>query len=260
MWVKMLCLLGTTFARGSKGNSWEELEASRCSGTLSSNNQCLNSCSQSGTPCNSPLRNSSSSFLFVISISVDSCHEFPPANESSLAFSLLLVAGISVSVTVSCDGDVGEVDVVEQLVDKPGTANGTWFDVSQWIFLPFLMRCGFWPLVQWELYANYSQSFPYERTAGVFSRSITVTPIHGRIPLPLLLLALRRWLSLPSSEFSISSRSPIRLCEGLSCWPCACLLRNLPRTLFLRGLMWMRPAWSTPQKVNRMWLCLPFWA
>ena len=40
-------------------------------------------------------------------------------------------------------------------------------------------------------------------------------PIHGRIPLPLLLLALRRWLSLPSSDFSISSRSPIRLCQGL---------------------------------------------
>ena len=32
----MLCVPDTTFARGSEGNSWEELEASRCSGTLSS--------------------------------------------------------------------------------------------------------------------------------------------------------------------------------------------------------------------------------
>ena len=44
-WVKMLCLLDPTFARGSKGNSWEELEVARCSGTLSSTNPCLNSCS-----------------------------------------------------------------------------------------------------------------------------------------------------------------------------------------------------------------------
>ena len=47
---KMLCLLGTTFARGSKSNSWEELEISRCSGTHSSTNPCSNSYSQSGTP------------------------------------------------------------------------------------------------------------------------------------------------------------------------------------------------------------------
>ena len=33
-WVKMLCLPDTTFARGSEGNSWEELEASRFSGTF----------------------------------------------------------------------------------------------------------------------------------------------------------------------------------------------------------------------------------
>ena len=46
-WANMLCLLGTTFARGSKGNSWEELEASRCSRTLASTNPSLSSCSQS---------------------------------------------------------------------------------------------------------------------------------------------------------------------------------------------------------------------
>ena len=56
---------------------------------------------------------------------VDSCHEFPRADDSSLVLSLLLDAGISVSVTVSCDEDVGEVDEVEELVEKPSTTNGT---------------------------------------------------------------------------------------------------------------------------------------
>ena len=46
-------------------------------------------------------------------------------DESSLAFSRLLVAGISLSVTVFCDEDVREVDEVEELVVKPGTTNGT---------------------------------------------------------------------------------------------------------------------------------------
>ena len=47
-------------------------------------------------------------------------------------------------VTVSCSEDVGEVgeDEVEELVDRPGTTNGTQFAVLQSNFLPFLMRCG----------------------------------------------------------------------------------------------------------------------
>ena len=60
----------------------------------------------------------------MLSISADLRIEFPDADESSLAFSLL-VAGLSVSVTVSFDEDVGEYDEVEELVDKPGTTNGT---------------------------------------------------------------------------------------------------------------------------------------
>ena len=42
-------------------------------------------------------------------------------------------------VTVSCDEDVGEVgeDELEELVDRPGTMNGTSFAVLQSIFLPF---------------------------------------------------------------------------------------------------------------------------
>ena len=44
---------------------------------------------------------------------------------NSLVLSLLLLAGISVSVTVSCDEDVGQVGEEEELVDKPGTTTGT---------------------------------------------------------------------------------------------------------------------------------------
>ena len=101
------------------------MEVSRFPGTLSSTNPCWNCYGQSGTPCNSPLGNPSSSFKFGFSISVDSCHDFPRADESSLAFELPLVTGISMSVTVSGDEDVGEIDEVEELVDKPGTMNGT---------------------------------------------------------------------------------------------------------------------------------------
>ena len=60
-WVKRLCLLCTTFARRSEGNSWAELEASRCSGTLSSTRLSLNEF---------PRTSSLSSFLFSFSVSV----------------------------------------------------------------------------------------------------------------------------------------------------------------------------------------------
>ena len=87
------------------------------------------------------------------------------------SYSLLSVAGFSVLITVSCDEDVEEVGEheVEELVDRPGTANGTYFAVSHSIFLPLLMRCGFWPVVQCWVYPWSSQSFPGERTAGVSS-------------------------------------------------------------------------------------------
>ena len=52
---------------------------------------------------------------------------------------------LRVGVTVACEEDVGDVgeDELEELVDRPGTTNGTYFAVLQLIFLPFLMRCGF---------------------------------------------------------------------------------------------------------------------
>ena len=65
--------------------------------------------------------------------------------DSALTLPLLSVAGFSVPTTESCVEDVEEVgqDDVEQLVEKPGTTNGTLFDVLQLIFLPFWVRCGF---------------------------------------------------------------------------------------------------------------------
>ena len=48
--------------------------------------------------------------------------------------------------TESCDeddGERGEGVVVEELADKPGTTNGTSFEILQSILLPFLMICGF---------------------------------------------------------------------------------------------------------------------
>ena len=61
-----------------------------------------------------------------------------------------LVLGFSVylftSNTESCDEYDGEVDegvVEEELVDKPGTTNGTLLDILQSILLTFLMRCFF---------------------------------------------------------------------------------------------------------------------
>ena len=97
-WVKMLCLLCTTFARHSEGNSWAELEASRCSGTLSSTRLSLNEF---------PRTCSLSSILFSFSVSAGPCDEFP--RTSSIKLSLLVDAGCSVGVTVSCYEDVGEV-------------------------------------------------------------------------------------------------------------------------------------------------------
>ena len=48
-----------------------------------------------------------------------------------LILPLLLVAGISVSITVSCGEDVGEDgDEVEELVDEPSATVGTSFDVT----------------------------------------------------------------------------------------------------------------------------------
>ena len=52
---------------------------------------------------------------------------------------------------LSCLESVIDVDeqweLDEELGDKPGTTMGTKFSVLQSIRIPFLMRCGFWPLI-----------------------------------------------------------------------------------------------------------------
>ena len=107
----------------------------------------LKSCRHSGTSeCNgSPRTVSLSRFLlvFFFSISCGLCAEFP--RSSSLILSLVADAGCSVGVTASCSEDVGEASFgeLEDLVGRPGTTKGTWFDVVPTIFLPFRMRCGF---------------------------------------------------------------------------------------------------------------------
>ena len=107
-WGKMLCLPDTTFARGSGDNSWEELEASRCSGTHSSTRPCLNSCSYSVRSCDKFHRTSSlSSFLLEFSASAGPRDKFPCTSPRIL--SLLVDAGCSMGAAVSCDEDVGEV-------------------------------------------------------------------------------------------------------------------------------------------------------
>ena len=70
----------------------------------------------SGRSCNGfPRTSSLSSFLFGFSVSAGPCDEFP--RTSSLILSLLVNAGCSVGVPVSCDEDVGEVgeDELEEL-------------------------------------------------------------------------------------------------------------------------------------------------
>ena len=91
-------------------------------------------------------------FLFMFSVSVGLCSGFP--GSSSLVLPLLSGTGFSVclltSNTESSDEHVEEVGVgvAEELVDKPGPSNGTQCDILQSILLPFLVRYGFWSLVQ----------------------------------------------------------------------------------------------------------------
>ena len=122
--MKILCLPDTTFARSPESNSREELEASRCSGTLSSTRFSVNSSSHSGRSRKVSPRTSSLSFFLGFLISVGPRDESP--RTSSLILLLLIEAGCCVGVTASCDegvGDVGE-DELEELVDRPETKNG----------------------------------------------------------------------------------------------------------------------------------------
>ena len=74
-----------------------------------------------------------------------------------------------------------EVDELEEVEDEPGTTIGTKFSVLHCIRIPFLMRCGFWPLIHSYEYRCSSQSFPIDRTAGVTSRSFLVKNISNSL-------------------------------------------------------------------------------
>ena len=77
--------------------------------------------------------------------------------------------------------DVEEGNLEEELVDKPRTTIGTKFSVLHCIRIPFLMRCGFRPLFRSYEYPCPSQSFPSDKTAGVFSRTFIVKTISNSL-------------------------------------------------------------------------------
>ena len=86
--------------------------------------------------------------LCLFSVSVGLC--IGVLRSSSLVLPLLSGTGFSAyrltSNTESRDEnveEVGECVIDEELADKPGTTNGTLFEILQSILLPFLMRCGF---------------------------------------------------------------------------------------------------------------------
>ena len=74
--------------------------------------------------------------------------------------------GRHVEWSISClEGviDVEEGKLEEELVDKPGTTIGTKFSALHCIRIPFLMRCGFWPVIHSYEYPCSSQSFPSDK-------------------------------------------------------------------------------------------------
>ena len=65
--------------------------------------------------------------------------------------------------------DVEEWELDEELDDKSGSTIGTKFSVLHCIRIPFLMKCGFWPLIHsWE-HPFSSPSFLSDKTSDVFS-------------------------------------------------------------------------------------------
>ena len=70
--------------------------------------------------------------------------------------------------------EVEEPDPEDEFVEKPRTTIRTKFSVLQCVRIPFLMRCGFWPLIHSQEYPFSSQSFPSGNTAGVFPRTFIV--------------------------------------------------------------------------------------
>ena len=152
-WVWTLCLPKSSrlMSIGSKEASWEELawESPR-TGTSSPTKISLNSCCHSGifsqrvAPVSHQHRK--------LTQALESYHLSDRSSLSrvSLSLDVAVVGEEDVEQGLSClEGviDVEEGKLEGELVDKPGTTIGTEFSVSHCLRIPFLMRCGFWPLI-----------------------------------------------------------------------------------------------------------------
>ena len=118
------------------------LEAEASSSTMFS----VNSSNNFNRSCNGASRAASvSSFLFLFSVSVESCNKSPRAQLRRLRLRVVAGLGVEPSVVESCGTDVENVLVVEVggLVDNPGTTMGTYFSVLHRIFCLLVYKNAF---------------------------------------------------------------------------------------------------------------------
>ena len=134
----------STFARGSIGNSWEELAVSRYPSSrypvaLKDYVHRLNSLSEILQPVRQVMQRIALYFFAsCVFIFVSGFYWFMK-RVSRISF-LYLIFDVSVVMKMMTKQAWA---VVEELVDKPRATNGTQFDFLQSILLPFLVRCVF---------------------------------------------------------------------------------------------------------------------
>ena len=92
-----------------------------------------------------------------------------------LVLTLLLSGILLILLTISCDEDVGKVDEIEEPVDKSSTTSGTWFDVSQWIFLAIFDEVWFQATSPVVTLHKFFADFSKWKNCRCIYRSITVT-------------------------------------------------------------------------------------
>ena len=161
---------------------------------------------------------------------------------------------------LSCFKSVLEVDESdpEDEFDKPGTTIGTKFSVFQGIRIPFLMRCGFWPVVHsWE-YPFSSQSIPSDTTAGVFSRTFIVKNISNSLTYTVCLL-MRLHFTIAGYDYRRTARFRqsihFSITQVLFCWSYASTRRSRQQILVPQVQELMQASTYFP-KVRRMLLFL----
>ena len=172
-----------------------------------------------------------------------------------LILSLRVVSGRNVETTESCGNDAWNVCVaeLEEPVDEPGTTIGTQFSVLHCIRLPSSIRCGFWPLVHSYEYPWSSQNFQSERTAGVSSRSFTVTNKSNSLTYT---VASKFVCTSPLAATTVvglleTLRITIRLSSDLSCSACALMPGIYNEFSFLQfyyGCCWETPNFGRWEK------------